>query len=171
MKRALVIILVVVLIAVGGFLLYVTVKPLGAETLAADPNPAGSREEALARWAEVEARDDERIDERCHSWSAVHEEPVETTVVLLLCVFAMVDLSVLVLRRRPDEPPGFTVPRAVPALGAVVSVALVVDRLLDGGWPLVARLVALVGAGLVVHLVVRWRQGTRPSATGSRGGP
>jgi hypothetical protein len=31
----------------------------------------------------VEARDDETIDERCRSWSQVHEEPVETTVVLL----------------------------------------------------------------------------------------
>jgi pimeloyl-ACP methyl ester carboxylesterase len=83
MRRALAIILVVVLLVVGGFLLYITVKPLGAETLAAQPDPASSREEALARWAEVEARDDETIDERCGSWSLIHEEPVETTVVLL----------------------------------------------------------------------------------------
>ena len=95
----------------------------------------------------------------------------ETTVVLLLCVFAIVDVSVLVLRRRPDEPPGFTVPRAVPALGAVVSVALVVDRLLDGGWPLAARLVALVGAGFVVHLVVRWREHRRPGPAAPGGAP
>jgi len=59
------------------------VKPLGAETLGARPHPAGSREEALDRWAAVEARDDETIDERCQSWSLIQDESVETTVVLL----------------------------------------------------------------------------------------
>ena len=83
MKRALVVILVILLVVVAGFLVYVTIKPLGAETLASDPDPATSREEALARWSEVEALDDETIDERCRSWSMIHDEPVETTVVLL----------------------------------------------------------------------------------------
>ena len=71
------------LVVVGVLLVYITVKPLGAETLAAQPDPTAGREEALARWATVEARDDETIDERCRSWSLLHEEPVETTVVLL----------------------------------------------------------------------------------------
>jgi len=83
MRRALGIILVILLVLVGGFLLYVTFKPLGADTLAAQPDPVASREEALARWAEIEARDDETIDERCQSWSLLNDEPVETTVVLL----------------------------------------------------------------------------------------
>ena len=83
MRRIIVIALVVLLLVVGGFLLYVTVKPLGAETLAAQPDPATSRADAFARWAEVEARDDETIDERCRAWSLIHDEPVETTVVLL----------------------------------------------------------------------------------------
>lgn len=83
MKRALGIGLAILLVVVGGFLLYVTIKPLGAETLAANPDPATSQADALARWAEVEARDGQEVDERCHSWSLLHDEPVETTVVLL----------------------------------------------------------------------------------------
>ena len=83
MRRALALTLMALVVVVGAFLLYVTFKPLGAETLAAQPDPASSREEALERWALVEARDDETIDERCRSWSLLHDEPVETTVVLL----------------------------------------------------------------------------------------
>ena len=83
MRRVLGTVLVALLVVVGVFLVYVTVKPLGAEALAAQPDPAADRAEALERWAAVEARDDETIDERCRSWSLLHEEPVETTVVLL----------------------------------------------------------------------------------------
>lgn len=83
MRRVLGTVLLALLVVVGVFLVYVTVKPLGAEALAAQPDPAADRAEALERWAAVEARDDETIDERCRSWSLFHEEPVETTVVLL----------------------------------------------------------------------------------------
>ena len=83
MKRALAIALVVLLVAVGGFLAYITLKPLGADTLVAQPDPAASRADALERWAAVEARDDETIDERCRSQALLHDEPAETTVVLL----------------------------------------------------------------------------------------
>jgi pimeloyl-ACP methyl ester carboxylesterase len=83
MRRVLSILLVIVVVALVGFLVYITLKPLGAETLAAQPDPTASREEALQRWAAVEARDDETIDERCRTWSLLHDEPVETTVVLL----------------------------------------------------------------------------------------
>ena len=83
MRRTLLVIGLILLIAVGGFLLYITVKPLGADTLVADPDPAATPQEALARWAAVEARDDETIDPRCRSWSRLHDEPAETTVVLL----------------------------------------------------------------------------------------
>lgn len=83
MRRALLVIGLGLLLLVGVFLVYITVRPLGVDTLVAQPDPAGSREEALARWAAVEARDDETIDDRCHSWSLIHDEPVETTAVLL----------------------------------------------------------------------------------------
>ena len=83
MRRILLIVGLGLLLALGLFLVYITLRPLDADALVAQPDPATSREEALARWAEVEARDGENIDERCHSWSLIHDEPVETTAVLL----------------------------------------------------------------------------------------
>jgi hypothetical protein len=54
MRRVLGTVLLALLLVVGAFLVYITVKPLGAETLAAQPDPAADREEALARWATAE---------------------------------------------------------------------------------------------------------------------
>ncbi|RKY16569.1 MAG: hypothetical protein DRQ55_17700, partial [Planctomycetota bacterium] len=71
------------LVAVAGWLVYASLKPMGKDELISHADPAADREEALARWASVEARDDETIDPRCESWSLIHDEPVETTVVLL----------------------------------------------------------------------------------------
>lgn len=54
----------------------------------------------------------------------------EATVLLLLAVFVVVNLSLLRLQRRPDEPKGgFEVPAAVPLLGALTCLALIVVRL------------------------------------------
>ncbi len=53
----------------------------------------------------------------------------EATVLLLLCVFTLVNISLIVLKRRPSEPSdGFDVPLAVPILGALVCALLVVVR-------------------------------------------
>ena len=49
MRRGLAILFIVILVAIGGFLLYVTVKPLGAETLASQPNPASFRTREIER--------------------------------------------------------------------------------------------------------------------------
>ncbi len=50
----------------------------------------------------------------------------EATVLLLLVVFTLVNLSLIVLKRRPGEPiGGFDVPLFVPILGAVVCLILV----------------------------------------------
>ena len=83
MRRVLVVIGLVLLVAVAGWLVYASLKPMGKDELISHADPAADREEALARWASVEARDDETIDPRCESWSLIHDEPVETTVVLL----------------------------------------------------------------------------------------
>ena len=53
----------------------------------------------------------------------------EATVLLLLVVFTLVNVSLIVLKRRPGEATGgFDVPLAVPILGALVCALLVVVR-------------------------------------------
>ncbi|MGL5016948.1 MAG: APC family permease [Luteolibacter sp.] len=53
----------------------------------------------------------------------------EATVLLLLVVFTLVNVSLIVLKRRPAEPAdGFDVPLIVPILGALVCALLVVVR-------------------------------------------
>jgi amino acid transporter len=77
-------------------------------------------------------------------------ELAAATVLLLLAVFTVVNLALLVLQRRPDEPRGgFEVPWPVPAAGALVCAALLVNRLASGDW----RAPALAG-GLVVLIVL-----------------
>ena len=54
----------------------------------------------------------------------------EATVLLLLTVFTLVNISLIVLKRRPGEPTdGFDVPLMVPVLGASVCALLVVVRI------------------------------------------
>ena len=48
----------------------------------------------------------------------------DTTVALLVIVFAIVNVSVLVLRREPVEHEHFVVPSAVPVIGVGISLAL-----------------------------------------------
>ncbi len=72
------------------------------------------------------------------------------TVLLLLAVFTVVNLALLVLQRRPAEKHGgFEVPAVVPALGALVCGALLVNRVLSGDW----RAPALAGVLLAVILL------------------
>jgi amino acid transporter len=80
------------------------------------------------------------------------------TVLLLLAVFALVNVALVVLQRRPSEPRGgFEVPSFVPALGAVVCLALLLNRVATGDW----RAPALAGGVLVaiaaLYAVVRPR--------------
>jgi amino acid transporter len=98
----------------------------------------------------------------------------DTTVLLLLLVFAVVNVAVLVLRRRPVEddeaerPEGdarrsFRAPTWAPVLGAVVS--LVLASPLTGRDPGVyARAGVLLAIGVVLYLVNRVARGrTVPS--------
>jgi len=93
----------------------------------------------------------------------------QTTVLLLLGVFTVVNVSVLVLRREPVEHRHFVAPRVFPLLGIVISVGLLIHlvtqqnrdafliaarhpgarrRALAGRSPLLARLGIRAGAAL-----------------------
>ncbi len=78
----------------------------------------------------------------------------DTTVLLLLTVFTIVNVAVLVLRRDEVEHDHFHAPSIAPVLGALVSIALIVDSVRDD--PAVAlRALILVGAGLALYLLNR----------------
>lgn len=72
----------------------------------------------------------------------------DTTVLLLLVVFTVVNVSVLILRRPHGgvEHDHFTTPTILPVLGAIVSVVLIVDN--DAETFLRAGLLLLLGAVL-----------------------
>jgi basic amino acid/polyamine antiporter, APA family len=92
-----------------------------------------------------------------------------TTGLLLLCVFAVVNVTCLVLR-RDDTGRGFRAPTAVPVVGAIVSTALV------GPWARNSEdwIQYRIAAGLLVIGVVLWmvtwvaNRGLRAKRTGFR---
>lgn len=80
------------------------------------------------------------------------------TVLLLLAVFALVNIALVVLQRRPGEPRGgFEVPSFVPALGALVCLVLLINRVATGDWVAPALAGAVLAAIAVLFLVVRPR--------------
>ena len=79
----------------------------------------------------------------------------DTTVLLLLLVFTAVNIAVLVLRRDEVPHDHFRAPRAIPAVGAAVSVALMTTK--DG--ETFARAGALVVLGALLWVVNWWFHG------------
>lgn len=78
------------------------------------------------------------------------------TVLLLLVVFAVVNGALAILKRRPDEPTGrFEVPLAVPVMGALVCLALVVARVASGDWAAPALAGVLLAAIVTVRVAMR----------------
>jgi amino acid transporter len=78
------------------------------------------------------------------------------TVLLLLGVFTVVNVALLVLQRRPGEATGgFEVPSFVPAAGALVCAALLVNRVLAGDWQAPALAGALLALILLAFLAFR----------------
>lgn len=74
-------------------------------------------------------------------------ELASATSLLLLTSFLIVNLSLIILQRRPGEPKGaFEIPWIVPALGALVCVGLIGSRLSNGDLraPVIAGAVLLV---------------------------
>lgn len=78
----------------------------------------------------------------------------DTTVLLLLGVFAIVNVTVLVLRRDEVEGPHFRTPSILPVLGAVVSLVLIYDKLADDA-EVGVRAGLLLALGVVLWLVNR----------------
>ena len=79
------------------------------------------------------------------------------TGLLLLFSFMIVNAALVVLKRRPDEPPGgFEVPVFVPILGVAVNAVLLLARVFDGGANLRAPFIAgaiLLGIAVLFLLV------------------
>jgi basic amino acid/polyamine antiporter, APA family len=82
----------------------------------------------------------------------------DTTVLLLLFVFIIVNIAVLVLRREPVEHEHFTAPSIFPVLGALVSLWLILHTALDD-ISTFARAGGLVALGAVLWLVNRLVEG------------
>jgi amino acid transporter len=76
----------------------------------------------------------------------------DTTVLLLLLVFTLVNCAVLVLRRDDVEHDHFRAPSALPVLGAVVSLGLILHTALDDGSVLV-RVGLLLAAGAALWVL------------------
>ena len=78
------------------------------------------------------------------------------TVLLLLAVFALVNISLVILQRRSGEPRGgFEVPSFVPALGALVCLALLLNRVATGDWVAPALAGAVLVAIAALYAAVR----------------
>ncbi len=89
----------------------------------------------------------------------------DTTVALLLGVFAIVNVSVLVLRRDPVDHEHFRVPSAVPILGVGVSLALLTQ--VEGETFARAGVLTAVGVGLWgLNLLLMRSQDGRPATPG-----
>jgi len=88
----------------------------------------------------------------------------DTTVLLLLCAFAVVNVAVLVLRRDDVDHEHFRAPTFAPVLGAVVCVVLIVDN--EAEIFLRAGLLLALGAAL---WAVAYAGGHRPGGDESSG--
>ena len=79
-----------------------------------------------------------------------------STVILLLIVFTVVNGALVVLKMRPGEATGgFEVPIFVPALGALVCLSLLVNRLLVGDWRAPAIAGAIIAGILLLYAFTR----------------
>ena len=80
----------------------------------------------------------------------------ESTVLLLLFVFSVVNAALAVLKMRPGEKPGaFEIPLAVPLIGATVCAILVVFRINTGSIE-APRIAGVLLAGiLLIYAILR----------------
>lgn len=98
-------------------------------------------------------------------------ELASATVLLLLLAFIIVNLALVVLKRRAGEPRGkFEAPVLVPLLGAMVCAALLVARVVardkQGNWDYKAPLIAGVVVGLSVLAFAIFRPSISEDAVG-----
>jgi APA family basic amino acid/polyamine antiporter len=86
-------------------------------------------------------------------------ELADTTVALLLVVFAITNSSVLRLRHDEVDGEYRRTPRALPVVGAITSAGLAGYTLVDGGLAVVLRFGALLVLGAAVYVVQRLAAG------------
>ena len=85
------------------------------------------------------------------------DDLADTTVALLVCVFAVVNVCVLVLRRDPVEHEHFAVWSVVPVIGVAISIALLTQ--IESETYVRAAILVAVGAALwIVNWLVLRRQ-------------
>lgn len=78
------------------------------------------------------------------------------TVLLLLGVFTLMNIALLILRRRPGEPKGaLEIPAFVPACGAAICAALLITRVTTGNWLASAIAGALVAGAIALYIFRR----------------
>jgi amino acid transporter len=83
-------------------------------------------------------------------------ELAAATVLLLLLVFTVVNGALFVLKGRKGEQPGyFEIPRIIPALGALVCMALIVVRVGSGDWEAPAIAGVLLAGAVAICLLLR----------------
>lgn len=82
----------------------------------------------------------------------------KATSLLLLTVFVVVNIALIVLKSRPTEAKGsFEVPRIIPALGAMVCLALIVTSVFGPGADLKPPMIAAGIVGIIVLLfLIMW---------------
>jgi amino acid transporter len=86
-------------------------------------------------------------------------ELAAATVLLLLLVFTVVNGALFILKGRKDERQGrFEIPRAIPALGALTCLILIVVRVTTGDWRAPALAGALLLGALALHVVMQRRR-------------
>lgn len=79
----------------------------------------------------------------------------QATVILLLSVFAVVNVTVLVLRREVVDEPHFVAPKVFPILGALVSVVLLVHLVTQQSRDAFLLVAAMLAFGVVLWLAGR----------------
>jgi len=83
-------------------------------------------------------------------------ELASATVLLLLSVFTVVNGALFVLKGRKGEEPGrFEIPRIIPALGALVCLALIVVRVSTGDWRAPAIAGGLLLGCFILYMAMR----------------
>jgi amino acid transporter len=87
------------------------------------------------------------------------EQLASASVLLFLSVFAIMNVSLVILHRRAGEAKGaFEVHSVFPAMGAIVCVVLVITRAINGEWTAPALAAGMVGIIGIVYELTKIRR-------------
>jgi amino acid transporter len=90
------------------------------------------------------------------------KELASSTVLLLLCVFVIVNMALVILKRRKGEPAGaFEIPVIIPILGSLICLSLIVVRVSEGNWLAPAIAAGLLGLIVVLYVITGAGKGDR----------